>query len=142
MWRGREPGAIEEQIPCENDQVPRLIGKGGITIRCIRKQAGVAATIIRGEQGQKSHVHVVGKPPNVETARALVHAKIAENSLRAARQWTPQMERVQMILFGEIIDPATAAAEQAAQSNPQHVAPSHYTLIEEKVQPSTCSGQY
>jgi hypothetical protein len=82
---------------------------------------------------------VVGKPPNVETARALVQAKIAENMLRAARQWTPQMERVQMILFGEIVDPATASAEKAGgQSNGQQAAPSNY---EEKVQPSACSGQ-
>ena len=80
---------------------------------------------------------VVGKPPNVETARALVQAKIAENKLRAARQWTPQMERVQMILFGEIVDPATASAEKAGgQSNGQQAAPSNY---EEKVQPSACS---
>lgn len=127
-------------MPCENDQVPRLIGKGGIIIRCIRRQAGVAATVTRGEQC--SAVHVVGKPPNVETAKALVLAKIAEGKLRAARQWTPEMERMQMILLGEIIDPATAAAEQAAQSQSQHVAQSHYALIEEKVDPATGRTYY
>jgi hypothetical protein len=129
-------------VPCENDQVPRLIGKGGIIIRCIRKQAGVAATVTRGEPS--SAVHVVGKPPNVETAKALVQAKIAEGKLRAARQWTPEMERMQMILMGEIIDPATAAAEQAAQSQSQsqHVAQSHYALIEEKVDPATGRTYY
>lgn len=136
---GREPGAIEEHIPCENDQVPRLIGKGGIIIRCIRRQAGVAATVTRGDQN--SAVHAVGKPPNVETAKALVQAKIAEGKLRAARQWTPYMERLQMILMGEIIDPATAAEEQAAQSQ-AHVAQSHYALIEEKFDPATGRTYY
>ena len=98
--------SIEETLYLDPEDIPKLIGPGGATIKQLCTQSGSKAHVNKTEDGRsairdgKAYVTLTGPATGVNRFKAMVKAKLAEIKLRAAGQWTEEMQRQQNELMG------------------------------------------
>jgi hypothetical protein len=114
--------SIEETLYLDPEDIPKLIGPGGSTIKQLCTQSGSKAHVNKAEDGRsaikdgKAYVTLMGPQTGVNRFKAMVKAKLAEIKLRAAGQWTDEMQRQQNELMGTR-DTVESGSREAAWGN-------------------------
>lgn len=98
---------VEQTVILDQDDIPKIIGSGGGTIKQLCTQAGVKAHVNKQDDGRamldqngKASITLHGPETGCTRFKAMVTAKIAESKLRAAGQWTEAMQQQQDDLIG------------------------------------------
>ena len=114
--------SVEETLYLDPEDIPKLIGPGGSTIKQLCTQSGSKAHVNKAEDGRsaikdgKAYVTLTGPQTGVNRFKAMVKAKLAEIKLRAAGQWTEEMQRQQNELMGTR-DTVESGSREAAWGN-------------------------
>jgi hypothetical protein len=98
---------VEQVVYLDAEDIPKIIGSGGNTIKQLCTQSGVKAHVNKEEDGRamldpngKASITLHGPDTGCTRFKAMVTAKIAESKLRAAGQWTEAMQMQQDELIG------------------------------------------
>ena len=121
---------VEDTLWLEPEDIPKLIGSGGSTIKNLCTQTGIKAHVNKTEDGRsqltdgKASVTLNGHETGITRFKAMVNAKFAEIKLRHAGQWTEEMQRQQNDLMGtrDTVDGGNHQRRETRDQRPSYTA--------------------